>query len=208
MLAWHHISQAPRQTIWAHFVAARGTDAGHRVSAGMNYFRKLLIKLSNCPNFATFFTPSMQKRRPGLGFFFRFNASEVQTVPQSTLYGSARDDLDRVCSIPKAFCKCPGLWFLNRHLYVWQRAWPSALQSHLPDLAIVNLGRSSEWLHKNDECSRNAASTERSSSWTGTKTTVSKRVYVGGWKVTALDRVSTQTNVFMRRNALKCSNTV
>lgn len=47
-----------RQVIWAHSAAACGTDRSGLVSARADYLPRLLIKLSNHPNFQTVFTPT------------------------------------------------------------------------------------------------------------------------------------------------------
>lgn len=166
----------------------------------MNYSLKLLIKLSNCPNFATFFTPSMQKCRPRLGFYF---ASGAKSSPKHLVqfgprwFGSGVFHSKGFLQMPWAVTPESSPPFLTEGLAFSMRVSPQIVR-----------------VHKNRECSWNTASTKRSSSWTGTETAVVwKRVYVGGWNVTALQNVcegvSTQTNnVFMRRNALKCSNNV
>lgn len=126
MRAWHHISQSSHQTIWAHFVAASGSGTSCRVSAGMNYFLKLLIKLSNCLNFATFVMRVVQKCWPHF-IFVSISLRLKQFFPNHRWkFGY--------------FLQVPWQWFLNSHFSIGQTVF-SFRCSALIDRVIASLCR-------------------------------------------------------------------
>lgn len=58
------LSLCSRQVIWSHFAAACGADRSGLVSARTDYLQRLLIKLSNHPNFETVVTATCRKCDP------------------------------------------------------------------------------------------------------------------------------------------------
>lgn len=204
MLAWHHISQSPQQTIWAHFVAASGNQCK---SAGVNYVPKLRIKLSNCPNFLTSFAPSTQKCWPPLWFPSTLLWCKQFPKPPCTVWPA----VIWIGRFPfqRGFLQLSWLRFLNFTFVV-----------SLTELVIGNLNRFSKWVRKKLlECGLRKAKlmphkcSVVSFCLAEVETALFlQQVYIVAWKETAVkkvvhERVATKTyNVLMWRNALKFSN--